>query len=172
MVAASNTAFVIVSRCQARRAHNYDHEEVGELLANEHTVVALSDAGAHASQLCDACYSTHLLGHWSRDEGIMEMETAVHMLTRKPADVMGLHERGRLAEGLPADVVVFDPATVDASGLTRVHDLPAGQDRLVSQALGIQSVMVNGTVIRQDGQDALGVDEALPGHLLRRTPAS
>ncbi|MBT7757780.1 MAG: amidohydrolase family protein, partial [Rhodospirillaceae bacterium] len=64
---------------------NFDHAEVSELLADDNTVVALSDAGAHASQLCDACYSTHLLGHWSRDEGAMPLEKAVHMLTQKPA---------------------------------------------------------------------------------------
>ncbi|MDA1100985.1 MAG: amidohydrolase family protein [Proteobacteria bacterium] len=146
---------------------NFDHDEVGELLADDNTVVALSDAGAHASQLCDACYATHLLGHWSRDEGAMPLEKAVHMLTRKPADLMGLKDRGRLALGGPADVVLFDPDSVGASGLSRVHDLPAGQDRLVAQAMGIQAVIVNGTVIREDGADAVSPGDGLPGQMLR-----
>jgi len=146
---------------------NYDHEEVRELLGDENTVVALSDAGAHASQLCDACYSTHLLGHWSRDEGAMEMEKAVHMLTQKPADLMGITDRGLLAQGRPADVVLFDPEVVGASGLTRVFDQPAGQDRLISQAKGIQAVIVNGTVIREDNKDAVGPKGDLPGRMLR-----
>ncbi|MBT6910667.1 MAG: amidohydrolase family protein, partial [Rhodospirillaceae bacterium] len=81
---------------------NYDLHEVGELLVDDNTVVSLSDAGAHASQLCDACYSTDFLGHWVRDEGMMEMEQGVHELTQKPADLMGLKDRGRLAQGLPA----------------------------------------------------------------------
>ncbi|MBT3331780.1 MAG: amidohydrolase family protein [Rhodospirillaceae bacterium] len=146
---------------------NFDHEEVRELLGDDNTVVALSDAGAHASQLCDACYSTHLLGHWSRDEGAMEMEKAVHMLTQKPADLMGITDRGLLAQGRPADVVLFDPEVVGATGLTRVYDQPAGQDRLVAQAKGIQAVIVNGTVIREDNKDAVSPGEALPGQMLR-----
>lgn len=146
---------------------NYDHAEVAELLADDNTVVALSDAGAHASQLCDACYSTHLLGHWSRDEGAMPLEKAVHMLTQKPADLMGIADRGLLAQSRPADVVLLDPATVGASGLTRVYDQPAGQDRLTAEAKGIQAVVVNGTVIREDNVDAVSPDGALPGKLLR-----
>ena len=146
---------------------NYDQDEVRELLTDENTVVALSDAGAHASQLCDACYSTHFLGHWCREERIVSLEKAVHMLTQRPADVMGFRDRGRLAEGLPADIVIFDPATVGATGLKRVYDQPAGQDRLVSQAIGIQAVVVNGTVIREDGADAIAEDGALPGRLVQ-----
>jgi N-acyl-D-aspartate/D-glutamate deacylase len=146
---------------------NYDQSEVAELLASDNTVLALSDAGAHASQLCDACYSTHFLGHWRRDEGVVDLETAVHMLTQKPADVMGLRERGRLALGLPADLVIFDPDSVNASGLRRVHDLPAGQDRLISEAEGIRAVVVNGTVIREEGEDTLTLDGGLPGAVLR-----
>ena len=146
---------------------NHDHDEVSELLADNNTVVALSDAGAHASQLCDACYSTHLLGHWSRDEGAMPLEKAVHMLTQKPAGLMGIKDRGLLAPDRPADVVLFDPDSVGASALTRVYDQPAGQDRLVSQAQGIQAVIVNGTVIREDNADAVGPDDGLPGEMLR-----
>ena len=146
---------------------NYDQNEVRELLTDDNTVVALSDAGAHASQLCDACYATHFLGHWCREEGIVPLEEAVHMLTQRPADVMGLTDRGRLAVGLPADVVVFDPDTVGATGLTRIYDQPAGQDRLVSQAIGIHAVIVNGTPIRENGADAIDSGQTLPGELLR-----
>lgn len=97
----------------------------------------------------------------------MEMEKAVHMLTQKPADLMGITDRGLLAQGRPADVVLFDPEVVGATGLTRVYDQPAGQDRLVAQAKGIQAVIVNGTVIREDNKDAVSPGEALPGQMLR-----
>lgn len=146
---------------------NYDQDEVRELLTDANTVVALSDAGAHTSQLCDACYATHFLGHWCREEGIVPLEEGVHMLTQRPADVMGLKDRGRLKESLPADIVVFDPATVGATGLSRVYDQPAGQDRLVSQALGIHAVVVNGTVIREGDADAVPAGAPLPGRMLR-----
>ena len=46
---------------------NFDEKEVAELITDPNTIIALSDAGAHASQLCDACYSTYLLGHWVRE---------------------------------------------------------------------------------------------------------
>jgi N-acyl-D-aspartate/D-glutamate deacylase len=146
---------------------NHDQTEVRELLDDENTIVALSDAGAHASQLCDACYSTHLLGHWSRDEGAMPLEKAVHMLTQKPAELMGITDRGLLARGRPADVVLFDPESVGATGLQRVYDQPAGQDRLVAQAKGIQAVIVNGTVIREDNADTVNPADGLPGQMLR-----
>ncbi|MEE2677203.1 MAG: amidohydrolase family protein [Myxococcota bacterium] len=146
---------------------NFDEEVVGGLLQNPQLVLGLSDAGAHASQLCDACFSTHLLGHWVRDRGVLELPEAVRMLTSRPADVFGLVDRGRLALGLPADVVVFDPDTVGAGPLERVHDQPSGADRLVAEAHGIDSVLVAGTLVRRDGKDALDPDGPLPGNLLR-----
>lgn len=145
---------------------NYDQAEVAELLLDPNCVVALSDAGAHASQLCDACYSSHLLSHWVRDTGTLGLEQAIHRLTQEPAELFGIADRGLLAEGRPADVVVLDPATVRAGGLRRVHDLPAGADRLISEADGIDLVVVNGQVIRRAGQDATGL-ATLPGRLLR-----
>jgi len=146
---------------------NYDEAEVAELLVDPHTVLGLSDAGAHASQLCDACFATHLLGRWVREKGTLRLEEAVRMLTSRPAEVFGLTDRGRLAEGVPADVVVFDPRTVGASALRRVHDLPAGAPRLVSDATGIEAVIVNGRVIRRSGRDTVAPDGPLPGRLLR-----
>ena len=102
----------------------------------------------------------------------MPLEKAVHMLTQKPAELMGLSDRGLLAQGRPADVVLLDPEEVGASALSRVHDLPAGQDRLVAQAKGIQAVIVNGTVIREDNTDAVGPDGELPGRVLRGAHAA
>ncbi len=146
---------------------NYDEDEVAELLVDPHTVLGLSDAGAHASQLCDACFSTHLLGRWVREKGTLSMEEAVRMLTSRPAEVFGITDRGRLAPGLPADVVVFDPTTVGASALRRVHDLPAGAPRLVADATGIEAVIVNGRIIRRSGRDVVAPDGPLPGRVLR-----
>jgi N-acyl-D-aspartate/D-glutamate deacylase len=146
---------------------NVDEEEVAELLTHPDTVLGLSDAGAHASQLCDACFSTHLLGHWVRERGTLELAQAVRMLTSRPAEVMGITDRGRLAPGLAADVVTFDPARVGASPLRRVHDLPAGAERLVADAIGIEAVIVNGTVVRRGGRDRVQPGGSLPGRLLR-----
>jgi N-acyl-D-aspartate/D-glutamate deacylase len=147
---------------------NHDEDQVQELLTNRNMVLGLSDAGAHASQLCDACQATHLLGRWVREKKVLSIEEAVRMLTSRPAEVFGIQDRGRLAVGAPADVVVFDPDTVAAGPLTRVNDLPAGAPRLVSQAFGIDAVIVNGVVVRQGGQDAVPAGQPLPGRLLRK----
>jgi len=150
---------------------NFDEDAVAELLSDQHIVLGLSDAGAHASQLCDACFSTHLLGHWVREKGTLALEEAVRMLTTRPAEVFGITDRGRLAVGAPADVVIFDPRTVGASKLRRVHDQPANADRLIADAVGIDAVIVNGQVIRRAGKDVVDADGPLPGKLLRNGQA-
>jgi N-acyl-D-aspartate/D-glutamate deacylase len=143
---------------------NDDEEEVGQLLQDGRTVLGLSDAGAHASQLCDACFSTHLLGHWVRDEGVLSLEQAVWRLTGHAAQVFRLPGRGLVREGRAADLVAFDRDTVGVEEMERVFDLPAGADRLIARSRGIEHVWVNGTAIRADGKD---IDDARPGVLLR-----
>jgi N-acyl-D-aspartate/D-glutamate deacylase len=146
---------------------NTDEAAVGELLTHPATVLGLSDAGAHASQLCDAPFATHLLAHWVREKGVLTLEQAVELLSARSADLFGIAGRGRLAPGFAADVTVFDPATVGCSALRRVRDLPAGADRLVADATGVRAVVVNGVVLRQEGRDAVDPEGPLPGHLLR-----
>jgi N-acyl-D-aspartate/D-glutamate deacylase len=150
---------------------NTDEVAVGALLRNPATVLGLSDAGAHASQLCDACAPTHLLGHWVRELGVLSVEEGVRMLTSDTADRFGLTDRGRLAVGRAADVTVFDPKTVGCSPLRRVYDFPAGADRLVADATGIRNVFVNGTLLRQDGADVVDANGPLPGRILRGGPS-
>jgi N-acyl-D-amino-acid deacylase len=131
----------------------YDLKIVGgEIVKDPNVVIGLGDGGAHMSQLCDACYATHLLGHWVREDGALSLEQAVHRLTGATAALFGLTDRGQLAVGLPADVVVFDPATVGASALERVNDLPAGADRLIAHPRGIHAVIVNGEPLPPPGQ--------------------
>jgi N-acyl-D-amino-acid deacylase len=151
---------------------NNNEEEVAELLLDPHMVMGLSDAGAHASQLCDACQATYLLGRWVREKQALPLEQAVRMLTARPAEVFGIADRGRLAESWPADIVVFDPATVGAGALRRVWDFPGGASRLVSDAAGIDAVIVNGTVLRQNGRDRVSPGGKLPGKLLRNGRAA
>jgi N-acyl-D-aspartate/D-glutamate deacylase len=142
---------------------NDDEEELTGLLQDERTVLGLSDAGAHASQLCDANFSTHLLSYWCRDKGVLSLEQAVWRLSGQAADVFRLEGRGRVAEGYAADLVAFDPDEVASEPLERVWDLPAGADRLIARSRGIEHVWVNGTAIRRDGDDL----DARPGSLLR-----
>jgi len=152
---------------------NDNEDHVQELLDHPDTVLGLSDAGAHASQLCDACFSTHLLGHWVREKGTIPIERAIRMLTSRPAEVFGITDRGTLEEGKPADVVVIDLEHVGASELERVYDLPSNEDRLISEAFGIDAVIVNGVMLRENNVDQINpVKDALPGRLLRNGSAS
>jgi N-acyl-D-aspartate/D-glutamate deacylase len=151
---------------------NTDEAVVAELLTHPSTMIGLSDAGAHASQLCDACAPTELLGKWVREKKVLSLEEGVRRLTSQPAAVFGLAGRGRLAPGLAADVTVFDPATVGCSALRRVHDFPAGADRLVSDASGIRAVVVNGVVLREENRDRVDPGGPLPGRVLRGGQAS
>jgi N-acyl-D-amino-acid deacylase len=160
----------IASRLEARflmSLFNNDEDEVAQLLTDRATVMGLSDAGAHMSQLCDACSYTHLLGHWVREKKVIALEEAVRMITSRPAEVFGLRDRGVLKVGAPADVTVFDPATVGASRLRRVNDLPRSAARLIADAIGVEMVIVNGTPIREHGKDVVDPQGPLPGKLLR-----
>jgi N-acyl-D-amino-acid deacylase len=160
----------LASRLEARflmSLFNNNEDEVAELLTDRQTVLGLSDAGAHMSQLCDACSYTHLLGHWVREKKLLALEEAVRMITSRPAEVFGLKERGVLKVGAPADVTAFDPAIVGASRMRRVSDLPRGADRLIADAIGVELVVVNGVPIRQHGKDVVDPQGPLPGRLLR-----
>jgi N-acyl-D-aspartate/D-glutamate deacylase len=138
--------------------------EIADLLADERTLLGLSDAGAHASQLCDACFSTHLLGHWVRDRKAITLEEAVWRLTGHPHRAFRIAARGLVREGFHADLVAFDPDSVGCTPVERVHDQPGGADRLVVRSTGVEHVWVNGVATRAAGEDIPG---AAPGRLLR-----
>ncbi|MBX6388109.1 MAG: amidohydrolase family protein [Frankia sp.] len=144
---------------------NDDQAEVAALLTQERVAYGLSDAGAHVGQLCDAPQATDLLGIWVRERGVVGLEQAVHGLTGRQADILGLPDRGRLLPGHHADIVVFDPETIAPGPIRRVADFPAGSSRLTAdQPTGIRHVLVNGTPIHRDG---VHLDDARPGTLVR-----
>ena len=123
---------------------NDDAASLAGLLRDDRTLLGLSDAGAHASQLCDAVFATYLLEHWVRETGTLSLEKAIWRITGHPAAVFGIPGRGRVAPGYFADLVAFDPAAVGVERMERVWDLPAGADRLVARSHGLHQVWVNG----------------------------
>jgi N-acyl-D-aspartate/D-glutamate deacylase len=147
---------------------NDDPDAIAWLLPRDHVLLGLADSGAHVSQLCDACFSTDLLGTWVRDKGVMPLERAVHKLTGEPAGVYGLVDRGTVEVGKVADLCVFDPDAVAPGPLRRVRDFPADGERLTADApVGMTHVLVNGVPIRADGAaDADGL-AVRPGAVLR-----
>jgi N-acyl-D-aspartate/D-glutamate deacylase len=130
---------------------NSDSAEVIKLLNAEGAVLGLSDAGAHPLQTCDAVMATDLLGNWVRGKGAMSLEAAVHKLSQEPALLMGLADRGLLAPGYFADIVVFDPKTIAPGPLRTVADLPMGRERLLAaQPTGVHHILINGRLVRED----------------------
>lgn len=127
------------------------------------TIVGASDAGAHLDMLDTFAFTTQLLGRGVREMKLISVEEAVHQLTEVPARFYGLRERGRLAEGFFADVVVFDVERI-AKGPTYTRvDLPAGAPRLYADAVGVDHVLVNGEVVVRGGVET----GARPGTILR-----
>ncbi|MDI1287342.1 MAG: amidohydrolase family protein [Reyranella sp.] len=149
----------------AQLLHN-DEKAVGKILADPNTHISLSDAGAHLTFFCDAGFGLHLMGHWSRDLGVLDLPQAVHRLTGQPARLFGLEGRGLLREGYAADLMLFDPATVARGPKRRAHDLPSGAARLTTSAVGLQGVWINGT--KTADEDGFCIDRnARPGEVLR-----
>ena len=144
---------------------NADEAAVEGLLRHDAGLISLSDAGAHLCYLCDAGYGLHLLGHWVRDKGVFDLEDGIRRVTSLPARLYGIPDRGEIAPGKFADLLLFDPATVGRGAIRRVDDLPGGESRLVRDASGVHGVWVNGTAV----YDADGYrDVAPPGHVLDR----
>jgi N-acyl-D-aspartate/D-glutamate deacylase len=147
---------------------NTDEDEVRRLLRHPHAAVALSDAGAHLSFLCDAGFGLHLFGHWVRERGDLTLAEAVKRVTSDVAAAYRIPGRGRLQAGAWADLLLFDPATVARGPKRRVHDLPTGATRLDTPAVGVHGVWVNG--VRTVDQRGL-TDCGRPGRVLREFSA-
>jgi len=148
---------------------NSDEAAVGRMLKHPCSLVSLSDAGAHLTFFNDAGFGLHLLGHWVRGRGVLTLAEAVWRLTGQSAQLFGIRERGALKAGYHADLLLFDPASVDRGPARRVFDLPGGHPRLTTGAMGVHGVWVNGK--RIVGRDGAPTGRELPGRLLREFAA-
>ncbi len=133
-----------------------------EVWRDPRTVVGGSDAGAHLDMMCGAIYSTALLAG-VRERGGISLEEGVQLLSDAPARFYGLRDRGRIAAGAHADLVVFDPGTIGYGTERTRSDLPGGAWRLYAESTGVEQVYVNGTAVVTDGK----ITGATPGTLLR-----
>ena len=144
---------------------NIDEEKVLRLLKDPNSSVALSDAGAHLTLFCDAGFGLHLLGRWVRERKDLTLEAAVHELSGKPARIFGLKGRGTVAVGQAADLILFDRDRVGRGPKRLVNDLPTGAARLVTPAVGLHGVWVNGQRIADE--HGLLDSKVRPGQVLR-----
>ena len=118
--------------------------QVQKLLKHQYASIALSDAGAHTSLLCDAGYAIELLSKWTKKLKFFSLEEAVYNLTGKQADICRIPKRGRLVPGYFADMILFDENKISTSAPYRKNDLPAKSDRLIVHPIGIKEIWVNG----------------------------
>ncbi len=127
----------------------------------------ISDGGAHTKFITTGRFPTELLGYWVREHNLMSLEDAHWRLSAYPAQAAGLKGRGYIAEDMAADIIIYDPETVDAGPQERVWDYPANEWRLIQKAVGYNYILVNGTITFIDGE----CTQATPGRLLRHGAA-
>ena len=144
-------------------AGNLDMTDVLSMLRNPHSIIGAADSGAHVSQIIDSSIPTFLLAHWVRREKAFTLEEAIRKLSFDPAFAWGFSDRGLIAPGLVADLVIFDPDRVGPDLPTAAYDLPSGAVRLKQNAVGIGATIVAGVVLLRDGEHT----GAYPGRLLR-----
>lgn len=146
-----------------------DEDAVKRLFLHPHAALATSDAGAHLSFLCDAGFGLHLFGYWVRERGDLSLEEAVRRVTSMPADIYRIRDRGRIAVGAWADMILFDAQQVGRGEKRRVWDLPAGASRIDTAPRGLHGVWVNGQQVVDENGPQSGAGR--PGKLLRGFPA-
>jgi N-acyl-D-aspartate/D-glutamate deacylase len=143
--------------------HDHDRATWIERLRHPHAVLAQNDTGAHVAQAVDWVMPTWLLAYWVRQEEELSWEEGIHLLTAGPAASWGgLSGRGVLRAGAPADLNVFDPATISPMVPDADAGLPAGGKRITCGVEGMVATIVNGEVTFRDGEPT----GSLPGALL------
>jgi N-acyl-D-amino-acid deacylase len=145
-----------------------DHEALREMMTSPHTVLGLSDGGAHCGLICDVSMPTYLLTHWvlGRQRGErLSLEQVVAMQTSRTAALYGFGDRGVVEPGRRADLNLIDLDAMALHAPTMVHDLPAGGRRLIQRADGYVATFVAGAQIADRGEPT----GARPGGLVRAT---
>ncbi len=145
------TAYVIMSEENVSKKMGKDWVSFG------------SDAGAPATEGVFLKTSTHpraygtfarVIGKYVRDEGVLLLEEAIRRMTSQPAQNISIRNRGQLAEGFFADIVVFDPEAVqDFATFKNPHQYSSG----------VEHVIINGVQVLKDGEHT----GATPGRVVR-----
>lgn len=134
-----------------------------EMLEDPNSIMGLGDGGAHVGFILDAGFQTWMLTYWVKERGVIALPEAVRRMTSDTADVMGLADRGRIREGLRADLNVIDLDRLTFGSPYVTYDLPNGGKRLMQKAVGYEHTIVAGQTVYRDGEDT----GARPGRLVR-----
>jgi N-acyl-D-aspartate/D-glutamate deacylase len=145
---------------------NGSYDGLYDMMQDPYTVQGLGDGGAHCGVICDATMTTYMLSHWARDRDRgprLPIERAVRRLTRDPAELYGLGDRGAIAPGMRADLNVVDFDGLALRYPEQVHDLPAGAGRLIQRADGYVATIVRGEPVVEHDE----LTDARPGRVIR-----
>jgi N-acyl-D-aspartate/D-glutamate deacylase len=140
-----------------------DESRLERILQSPATLVGISDGGAHLQTFAGGDYTSYFLAHWVREKGAFTLEEGVAALTSRVAHFLGVTDRGTLEPGKAADVVIFDPDTVEPLTLQTLDDIPGGGTRMTKAARGIPWVLVNGNPVIEDGVATTAVPGAVLG---------
>jgi N-acyl-D-amino-acid deacylase len=134
-----------------------DEADVRTVMAHPTTMIGSDGVPAAGSKPHPRLYGCfpRVLGHYTRDEGVLDLPTAIHRMTGMPAAKFRLSNRGTIRQDAYADLVVFDPARIRD---TATYDDPR---RFPD---GIRTVFVNGVAVARDGAHT----GARPGRAVRR----
>ena len=153
---------------KATSAEVDSHEEMEDIIATSMSeddvrwfiaqpqIMFCSDGELHGAHPRGAGTFPRVLGRYVREQKVLPLEMAIHKMTGLPAQQLGLKDRGQIAEGYVADLVIFDPATVIDQSTVEHPEAPP---------LGIPAVMVSGEWVIDGGK----VTGNHPGHALRST---
>jgi N-acyl-D-aspartate/D-glutamate deacylase len=126
------------------------HEQI---IRHPRALMGVSDGGAHVKSFSGGYFSTDFLIWIVREEGRLTLEEAHNILSQRPAEVFGFKDRGILAVGYAADIMIYD---FEKLGFDRkyvtLYDLPDGGYRRTVPSRGVSYVLVNGEVIVEDNQ--------------------
>jgi N-acyl-D-aspartate/D-glutamate deacylase len=128
-----------------------DTDRIGPMLAHPLVHIGASDGGAHIASFATYGDTGYLFSEFVRASGHLSLEQAVRKITAETADIWGLKDRGRLAPGQAADIVIFDAGEIGRGEERPVFDMPGDGMRYVRSANGIDTVLVNGEIAWRDG---------------------
>ena len=121
------------------------------MLGSRYSVIGTSDGGGRPHTADRHETSTQLLGYWVREQQAMPLGEVLYRLTGTTALMLDMHDRGFIAAGRVADVTIFDPDTIAPKPREPLATLPAGGVQVKREAVGIDKVIVNGTVLFENG---------------------
>jgi N-acyl-D-aspartate/D-glutamate deacylase len=141
-------------------------DAVHDMLVSPHSMMALSDSGAHVGYICDGSFPTYLMSFWTRDRTRgprISIEQAVRLQTTASARHIGLNDRAEIKVGMRADINIIDYDNLNFKKPYLINDLPAGGARMLQEATGYLATFVNGvqTIDRDE------ITGNLPGKVIR-----